>query len=93
MPHPFRTAGRGLPALPAARKHECLDFMLHWSGLGFPVGATQNGPPGGGPFAGGCVPGDYFLDFFAGAAGAVAAGSWVLGWIASITGVAMKTEA
>lgn len=55
--------------------------------------ATQNGPPGGGPFAGGWVPGDYFLDFFAGAAGAVAAGSWVLGWIASITGVAMKTEA
>lgn len=53
----------------------------------------QNGPPGGGPFAGGCVPGDYCLDFFAGAAGAVAAGSWVLGWIASITGVAMKTEA
>ncbi len=54
----------------------------------------QNGPPGeGGPFAGGYVPGNYFLDFFAGAAGAVAAGSWVLGWIASITGVAMKTEA
>ena len=58
-----------------------------------PRARTKNGPPVGGPFAGGCVPGDYFLDFFAGAAGAVAAGSWVLGWMASMTGVAMKTEA
>ena len=34
MTPPFRTAGRGLPALPAAEEYECLDFMLYqWNRL------------------------------------------------------------
>ena len=38
----------------------------------------------------GNAPNNYFLAL---AGVAVAAGSWVLGWMASMTGVAMKTEA
>ena len=55
--------------------------------------ATKRPAGKGGPFAGKMSREDYFFAFFAGAAGAVAAGSWVLGWMASMTGVAMKTEA
>jgi hypothetical protein len=29
MPRLFRTAGRGLPALPVTDKYECFDFTLY----------------------------------------------------------------
>ena len=71
------------PAAPGGRRGE-------------PVAAgMQNGPPGRRAVRREVSPGDYFLPFLPEpeVAGAVAAGSWVLGWMASMTGVAMKTEA
>ncbi len=55
----------------------------------------ENGPPGRRAVRREVSLGDYFLPFLPEpeVAGAVAAGSWVLGWMASMTGVAMKTEA
>ena len=53
------------------------------------LSSTKRPAGKGGPFAG-KYPGNYFLAL---AGVAVAAGSWVLGWMASMTGVAMKTEA
>ena len=71
------------PAAPVGRRGE-------------PVAAgMQNGPPGRRAVRREVSLGDYFLPFLPEpeVAGAVAAGSWVLGWMASMTGVAMKTEA